>query len=187
MAGLAGLRGFGVEFRLAFATSPAADLSPGETDLVARLGSEERRASWRLGRAAMKSVLLDLGEDPDTSRLRFPHPRFSLSHSGGVAAALGLLEGRGAGIDLETRVPGEDVARRVLGDAFDGGPDDWLRLWTVLEAGFKADPGNAGRTVNEYRPEDPGALEGVLRRGDLRLRYGSVRAHGGWLTLARVD
>jgi 4'-phosphopantetheinyl transferase EntD len=186
VAGLAGLRGFGVEFRLAFASAPVTELSPGEIDLVSRLGSDERRASWRLGRAALKSVLSDLGEDPDTSRLRFPHPRLSLSHSGGVAAALGLPEGKGAGIDLETREPGEEAARRVLGDAFDGGPDDWQRLWTVLEAGFKADLANAGRTVNEYRPEDPAALEGVLRRGELRIRYGSVRAHGGWLTLART-
>lgn len=186
MAGLSGTPRLGADFRIAFATSPATDLSPGERGRLDSLGSGERRASWLLGRAALKSLLSDLGEDPDSSRLGFPHPRFSLTHSAGSAAALGLPEGKGAGIDLETRVPSEAVARRVLGASFAGGPDDWLRLWTVLEACFKADLANAGRTVNEYRPEDPAALEGVLARGRLRLRYGSMRAFGGWLTVARA-
>jgi 4'-phosphopantetheinyl transferase EntD len=181
------LPGFGADFRLAVATSPAAELSPGETDAFARLGSEARRSSWLLGRAALKSVLADLGESSDTSRLSFPHPRLSLTHCAGTGVALGIPGGAGAGIDLERRAPGREAARRVLAaEGLSGSPDDWLRLWTVKEACFKADLENAGRTVAEYVVEDPTAAEGVLRRGARRFRYGSLRALGGWLTLARA-
>lgn len=120
--------------------------------------------------------------DVDTSRLRFPHPEISLTHAGDVAVAVRCAGARGTGVDLEVRPPSERAARRFLAAAefaATSGPDDWLLLWTVKEACFKADLDNAGRTVMEYAVDGPEA-----RRGRRRFRHASLRAFGGWLTVA---
>jgi 4'-phosphopantetheinyl transferase EntD len=147
------------------------ELTPGEHATLATLKAEARRESWLRGRAALKRLLGNV----DTSRLRFPHPEISLTHTADVAVAVSCKGARGTGVDLEIRPPSERAARRFLSDlefAAAAGPDDWLLLWTVKEACFKADLRNAGRTVVDYAVKD------------LRFRHASVRAFGGWLTVA---
>ncbi len=151
---------------------PAERLTSGEEGVLSTLKAAARREGWLRGRAALKKLL---GKDLDSSRLRFPHPEISLTHAGEVAVAV-LCEGaRGTGVDLELRPPSERAARRFLSAAEFAaalGPDDWLLFWTVKEACFKADLRNRGRTVLDYAVQDP------------RFRHASLRAFGGWLTVA---
>lgn len=164
-------RALGRPIRLAAATEEARDLTPGERAALARFRAERRRASWLRGRAALKALLGDV----DTAALRFPHPELSLTHTRDVAVAVACEGARGVGVDLETRPPSERAARRFLSPAeleAAGGPDGWLLLWTVKEARFKADLDNQGRTVLQYPLDDP------------RFRHASVRAFGGWLSVA---
>ncbi|HEX7900199.1 MAG TPA: 4'-phosphopantetheinyl transferase superfamily protein [Planctomycetota bacterium] len=164
-------RALGLPMRLAAAAEVAVDLAPGERTALDRLKAERRRDSWLRGRAALKALLGGI----DTSALRFPNAELSLTHTEDVAVAVACEGAGGVGIDLEVRPPSERAARRFLSAAeFEaaGGPDGWLRLWTVKEARFKADLRNQGRTILEYAAEDP------------RFRHASVRVFGGWLTVA---
>ena len=164
-------RALGLPMRLAAAAEPAAALSPGERATLQGLKAERRRESWLRGRAALKALLGDI----DTSTLSFPHPELSLTHTEDIAVAVACEGAGGVGVDLEVRPPSERAARRFLSEeefAASGGPDGWLRFWTVKEACFKADLGNKGRTILEYSPQDP------------RFRHASVRVFGGWLTVA---
>jgi 4'-phosphopantetheinyl transferase EntD len=157
--------------RLAAAAEPTDALAPGERAALEKLKAERRRASWLRGRAALKALLGDV----DTSTLSFPHPELSLTHTEDIAVAVACEGALGLGVDLELRLPSERVARRFLSEeefAAAEGPDDWLRLWTVKEARFKADLHNKGRTILEYASRDP------------RFRHASVPVFGGWLTVA---
>jgi phosphopantetheinyl transferase len=164
-------RALGLPLRMAAAAEPARTLSPGERAALDTLKAQRRRESWLRGRAALKALLGDV----DTSTLRFPHPELSLTHTEDVAVAVACPGAGGVGVDLETRPPSERAARRFLSSAEFAqapGPDDWLRLWTVKEALFKADLRNQGRVVTQYALDDP------------RFRHASIRVFGGWLTVA---
>ena len=164
-------RALGLPMRLAAAAEAADVLSPGERAALEKLKAERRRESWLRGRAALKALLGDI----DTSTLRFPHPELSLTHTEDVAVAVACDGAGGVGVDLEIRPPSERAARRFLTEsefAASGGPDGWLRMWTVKEACFKADLKNKGRTILEYASQDP------------RFRHASIRVFGGWLTVA---
>lgn len=132
----------------------------------------------RLGRAALGGVIGRLGGNLRADDLTFPHPRYSLTHSAGWAVALGVNapELLGVGIDLELdRVPDPRSARFFL----TGAEETWwaalpavrrssqlLRLWTVKEALFKADPANAATGLADYHLERPGLDAGpALRTG----------------------
>lgn len=170
MNGAPFVRALGLPMRLAAAAEPASGLTPGERAALDRLKAERRRESWLRGRAALKALLGDV----DTTALSFPHPEISLTHTEDVAVAVACEGARGVGVDLEVRPPSERAARRFLSEAEFAGtsPDDWLRLWTVKEARFKADLRNKGRTILEYGIDDP------------RFRHASVPVFGGWLTVA---
>jgi hypothetical protein len=137
----------------------------------------------------------------DTSALAFPHPRLSLTHSAGVAVAAWLAVDpersvSGIGVDYEAMRPMRDgTARFYLADAERAalGPNpregDLLRLWTVKEALFKANPGNRegdGRYLAQYVLDgSPHALDGTAHApGGLALRYVSVAVGDGFLSLA---
>jgi len=164
-------RALGLPLRLVAAAEPATELAPGEQAAFEKLKAAPRRQSWLRGRTALKALLGDV----DTSHLRFPHPELSLTHTEDVAVAVSCPGAAGVGVDLETRTPSERAARRFLSPgefAQAPGPDDWLRLWTVKEALFKADLRNKGRVVTQYALDDP------------RFRHASIRVFGGWLTVA---
>jgi acyl carrier protein len=106
-------------------------------------------------------------------RWRFPHPRASVTHTERAGAAAVLVSGpaSGVGVDLEHDRPvSPAMTRFYLRD--DEPPGDPLRLWTVKEAMFKADPGNATRLLRDYRVSDPA------------YQHTSVRYRGGWLSVA---
>ena len=171
-------------------------LTPSEAASLEEMIAPPRRASWLLGRAALKELLEALGEDGDTSLLRFPHPRVSLSHSGGWAVALGVPApgGGGIGVDLEVRrAPRPGAERKFLApseiswiEAIDPArrPHELLRLWTVKEAAFKADPDNAGLGMAEYVTDRPELMEGAVRRGGRTFRVFSSELPGGFLSAA---
>ncbi len=174
-------------------------LSPRERIRYRALEALPRRESWLKGRSALKRLLLRLGERDDTSEVRFPHPRFSLTHSGRYAVAIGTDSDRlgGIGIDLEVgRSPHPDSARFFLTPE----ERDWLnrqresdrpahllRLWTVKESLFKADPGNDETGLPDYRMKDPGAWRGTafVRHGrEIEMHYASYPCGEGWISIA---
>ncbi len=146
----------------------------------------EESASGRIALDTLRSCLGDAGSEP----LRFPHARYSLSHARGAAVAIGLLDTvpRGIGLDLEwTRPLPEGGERFYLSDRERqrlAGADP-LRLWTLKEALFKADLGNASTRLHHYelRSADPSSGFGISRGGVL-FRYTSLELDGGFLSVA---
>ncbi|TJZ96058.1 phosphopantetheine-binding protein [Actinacidiphila oryziradicis] len=127
----------------------------------------------RAGRHALRIAAAVAGLPGDPAGYRFPHPRASVTHTDqvGVAAVLVAGPAAGVGVDLEHDQPVRPAtARFYLHD--DEPHDDLLRLWTVKEAMFKADPANATRTLRDYRADDPA------------YQHVSARHLGGWLTVA---
>nr|WP_269327754.1 4'-phosphopantetheinyl transferase superfamily protein [Kineosporia mesophila] len=129
----------------------------------------------------------------DTSAYRLPSEQLSLSHAAGIAvAAVPLLPGtvNGIGVDLELdRDPVPATARfyltRTERQLAGSDPRSLLRLWTVKEALYKADPANAGTALFEYELDDPAAPHGTARhRSGRRFHYRSVPVHRGVLTIA---
>jgi 4'-phosphopantetheinyl transferase EntD len=174
-------------------------LAPKEFAAFNEFPSTARRDAWLRGRAALKRLLLRLGQDEDTSGIHFPNARCSLTHSGGCAIAVGVEEARlrGIGVDLETgRTPRLESARFFL----DRREQEWClefepsvrsehlqRLWTVKEALFKADPRNRETGLLDYAIEDPGKSTGrafATAGKELELAYGSFRFDGGILSMA---
>ena len=177
--------------RLAVSDEPLAmsRLSRGEAACLATM-SELRRPSWLRGRSALKRLLATLGSDEDTATIAFPHPRLSLTHSGGIAVAVST-ECQGTGIDLEGRrrlrpdtacffLALAERERSALAGA------DLLRLWTVKEAVFKADVENGGRGLSDYVLADLQCAIGLARRrgGGRAFRYASLDWGRGVLTAA---
>ena len=175
------------------------DMSPGESVRFDQVATTPRLDSWLKGRAALKRLLAYLGEDQDTSALEFPHRRFSLSHTEGYAVALGSqgVELEGTGIDLElNRVIRPEAARFFLTRPeqrwvtrlpHPDQPVNLLRLWTVKEALFKADPLNGATGLLDYSVEEPGLDTGnACRTGEnlLHLRYASFHLEEGFLSIA---
>ena len=175
---------------------PEDRLCAGEREELSRMTAPERRESWLRGRAALKRLAAAIGTDPDTSVLRFPHPRLSLSHSASWAVAIGLGSGAagGLGVDLELKAaPKPETARKFLNPSemvwlrrMDEGEHPRLlhRLWTVKEALYKADPENAGKSLRDYALADPGFVAGRARRGSRLFHYATFEVPEGFLSVA---
>ena len=140
---------------------------------------QQHQQQHRPGRAALRVAAAVAGLPGDPDGYRFPHPRASVTHAERAGAAAVLVGGpaAGVGVDLEhDREITHAMARCYLHDEelrlAQGTGDDPLRLWTVKEAMYKADPGNAARIVRDYRVADPA------------YQHSSVRYRGGWLTVA---
>jgi len=161
-----------------------------------------RHEGWIRGRSALKKLLSALKMDLDTSTLTFPHPTISLSHTKDWAVAIGVLAGPmkidGIGIDLELSRPVQDEhARFYLSKSErESAIDDKqrLRLWTVKEALFKADPDNHDAVVGHYRVQTPSALSGQARNRKGRIFFYACEKspidkffsekQGGWMSWA---
>jgi hypothetical protein len=192
------LETFSLPILICFENQPLPEdrLAPGEREDLARMTAPGRRESWLRGRNALKRLQASLGGSEDTSTLKFPHPRLSLTHSESWAVAVGSTSPKllGLGVDLEVKsVPKPETAPRFLNPA----EMVWLRrmddpdrpkmlhrLWTVKEAIFKADPENAGRTLKQYGLADPGYAAGKARRGERVFYYASFEVPGGFLSVA---
>ncbi len=175
-------------------------LSAGEMERFAELKTTPRRRCWLRGRQALKRLLVRMGESDDTSCIRFPHRRLSLTHAASYAVAAGTGPAStlaGIGVDLELdRAPHPRSARFFLtameqewiGDLPDNSQGlQLLRLWTVKEALFKSDPDNSNRMLYDYAVDVPGAQIGNARRvgnDTVQIRYLSVETERGFLTVA---
>jgi len=147
-------------------------LAPKELARLKELPSCARQDSWLRGRAALKPLLARLGEDDDTSTVIFPNARFSLTHSGEYAIAVGadISSLVGVGVDLEIdRKPRLESApfflsreeqRWCMGLEKSVRSQHLLRLWTVKEALFKSYPYNQETSLLDYKFEDPGKRKG---------------------------
>jgi len=160
------------------------ELSPGEAAQLGRLRFPRRREAWLRGRTALKCLLSALGLDSDTSLLRFPHPQFSITHSGGIGVAVGTRSTglSGIGVDYESRPPSPGSAAHFLAPAERGvrrTPSELLRLWTIKEACFKADPGNSDSWLPDYSVRGRAAW-----KGPARFAYRSRRFARGFLSVA---
>jgi len=192
------LETFSLPIQACFERDPVAEdrLTAGERTVYETLAAPGRRASWLRGRAALKRLQSALGGSEDTSTLKFPHPKLSLTHSESWAIAVGSSSPKllGIGVDLEVKgVPRPETARRFLNPAelvwlrrMDEGdrPKMLHRLWTVKEATFKADPENPGKTLRDYGLADPGFIAGKARRGERVFYYASFEVPDGFLSVA---
>lgn len=180
----------GVSIRVRGTTHPATEnaLSPREREVLGRLRPGPRRNDWLLGRAALKALL----DGADTSEVRFPHRRLSLTHAAGRAFATGGggEQTLGLGIDFEGWRPTDPrTARFFLHDherPDERSPDDeLLRRWTIKEALFKATPANSRMALLDYYLDDPANPVGraTSSRGQV-LRYASGFLPHGPLTVA---
>jgi 4'-phosphopantetheinyl transferase EntD len=163
----------GLRVAVADQPCPRAQLTLSERRRCEAFMTEARQDSWLRGRAALKQLLEALGEPAETAALAFPHPRVSLTHSGGYAVAVGSHDPalRGVGVDLELRPAlRRETARWFLGPherrwlarcRAAEAPSELLRLWTVKEAVFKADPRNQGRVLASYRLPAPAGPSGM--------------------------
>jgi 4'-phosphopantetheinyl transferase EntD len=174
-------------------------LTPREHVHLGKLATSPRRLSWLKGRSALKRLLSSLGEDEETGGIGFPNPRFSLTHSGDFAVALGTgsAELRGIGVDLEVNRPlRRETSRFFLGESEQAWAmsldesvrtKNLLRLWTIKEALFKSDPRNLERWFTDYRIEAPSAHAGrAFVRGEeaQEFRYFCFEVEEGFLSVA---
>jgi phosphopantetheinyl transferase len=180
---------------------PLSSLTHDERRRVESFGSSPRAEAYRRGRSALRALLARLGENPATS-FGFPHPRFSITHSGSAAIAFGIRAGQtqaGAGIDYEASARVSRKAERFFLRSSEcrwlrlvGRPaarKQRLRLWTVKEALFKADLENANTFLRDYATSDPSATSGwakpsVPSAWPEAWRYASLEVGGGFLTAA---
>jgi hypothetical protein len=183
----------GIRAQLAISDVPAAieSLTPGELAQSRKLGSGPARLDWLRGRAALKALL---GPGYDTSGLRFPNRAISLTHSGGLAAAVRAdHDCEGIGIDFEPWGPdvGPRAAHLFLAPGeLDGTlpPGGLLQLWTIKEALYKATPANKGYLLGDFEVHDTAAVFGEATgpRGEM-LRYAALRLEPGSLAIAVCD
>lgn len=191
----------GISLRAAVTMKPidVNRLSSKERSHLETLGNDRRLVSWLTGRAALKTLLTRLGEPDETMELEFPHRRYSLTHSGSYAVAVGTSSDElvGIGVDLEIHRPVRRETSRVF---LDDREQAWLeschetsitkellRLWTVKESLFKSDPENGKRWFSDYRIETPSAQSGrafLKDASDAELRYTTVEFYEGFLSAA---
>jgi 4'-phosphopantetheinyl transferase superfamily len=149
-------------------------------------------------RRALRIVRRSIGEGHQ-AKISFPHARFSISHAGATGAAVGVAPGAtaGVGVDFEPIRQIDPATARffltereqawVAGLSSDRVSAELLRLWTVKEAVFKADLGNAHALVGDYEVEEPAAITGTARRvrgHALPCRYSTLEEDLGLLTVA---
>jgi acyl carrier protein len=142
--------------------------------------SSQRRVDYLTSRRARRlaTATADLGRfDSRTA----PARSVSVAHSGGwgaCAAALSPVPGwlLGVGVDAEASRAANPRAARFYLDADEQACLDraepsersaeQVRMWTIKEAIFKADPDNAEHILLDYRLRLPGADAGVARHVD---------------------
>jgi acyl carrier protein len=179
------------------------ELTGGELAAYADLPHGPRRREWLTARRALRQALARLGRPADTSAYRFPSRAASLSHSAGASVAAVAVGGPGAvagvGVDIEL----DRAARPGIAPFFLQGAElSWiagipgrlqpaalLRLWTVKEALFKADPVNAVTTLRDYAIADASYQGTAIRAGvagapALDFRYISIALPRGFLSVA---
>lgn len=161
-------RRLGIPLRLSVVCSPP------------RPGESRRAHSKRLGRLARRN-------------LRGRHR--SLSHSGTIAVAVATsAKVAGIGVDFELDRPMKEHAGRFF---LTKDERRWvrqqptpkraaalLRLWTIKEALYKANPENFRTSLVDHRLRTPGRWTGTANVLGRTQRYASLRFRGGFITVA---
>lgn len=192
-----GSLGFDLRLAVAARPLPAGRLSIRERSRAALFVTAARRIEWLTGRAALKRLLAALGTKTDAADILFPNSQYSLTHSGGIAVAAGVGRAgpRGVGVDLELR-PGMDPrAARFFLTPYERScvelagtlpAAELLRLWTIKEAVYKADPENRGRVLADYGLPEPARACGraAASCGGGQFRYASFAVPRGYLAVA---
>lgn len=150
-----------------------------------------------LGPQALVDALATLARNTDRAALVLPDPEVSLTHSDRATVAAATRGAAGIGVDHERmRGVSSAVGRWFLDDPTlrwlarldrPRRSHELIRLWTVKEALFKADPENARRCLGDFALADPAALAGRARvSGDSRrvFRYATTEFAGGALSVA---
>lgn len=175
------------------------ELTIGEKAQAAALPSDARRRSWLVARRALRRALADSRLPTDTSTYGFPHRRASLSYDRSYVVAAVADDAEvliGVGVDVQTgRAPEPETARLFLAEhereALESTPalrqrGELLRMWTVKEALYKADPDNAATLdLRRYHLDDPRARCGEARTATAaRFHYRTLALCQGFLTVA---
>jgi 4'-phosphopantetheinyl transferase EntD/acyl carrier protein len=177
------------------------ELTAGEREAHRSLPGGPRRRAWLTGRRALRAALTGCGLPADTSLYRFPSPLASLSHSGdrAVAAVVPARPARVAGVGVDIELDRECDPRtapfflteaeraRLTAAPAPARAAALLRLWTVKEALFKADPDNAAAVLRDYAVADPAARRGQAVRAAapaVEFRYLSLAVPRGFLSVA---
>ncbi|MDX1432028.1 MAG: 4'-phosphopantetheinyl transferase superfamily protein [Gammaproteobacteria bacterium] len=189
----------GIELELAVAREAVvpARLTRAERRVYHNLAHTPRARSWLLGRAALKRLRTRVEGCEETADLVFPNPRYSLSHSRGVAVAVADAgaEAGGLGVDIEIGRHVDAAAARFFLSARERRalaslparrrPEALLRLWCIKEAVFKANPDNAGLLLADHELADPLASRGLATAAcGRRLAYASWSRDNACLALA---
>ncbi len=177
-------------------------LTPDELNKCKYAQNSSRYFDWVRGRCALKRIRSSLNKDLDITKLSFPHPFLSLSHTKDCAVAVGILNGgktvKGIGIDLELDREISIKHTKFYLNEFESdlkiNNDYMLRLWTVKEALFKADPNNDSNVLKDYIVKNPKALSGkATNKKGHTFYYKSIKnpadkflgeQRGGWMSLA---
>lgn len=159
---------------------PLSQLSLNERKVYNSFFTQSRQADWLKGRNALKALLLKKGQSTDTQRLSFPNQALSLTHNNGMAIAIAMDGVSGVGVDFEAwhRVKPQ-MARWFLTTT----EQSWLstlseqkfdyefvRLWTVKEALFKAAMNNEQLALIDFQLDKPSAMTGIA----------AVKHHPSW-------
>ncbi len=168
-----------IDLLFSFSSSFPEQLSCGEQKQMQKFYSLPRYKNWMLGRSALKNLLSTLDLDSDTSKLKFPNHKFSLSHCSNLAVAAGLTSKQqlieGVGVDIEfNRSLSDNHAKFFLSSEerkIIQSDNHRLRLWTIKEALFKSDPNNNETVLRDYKIENPIRLQGEARNNTGRSFY----------------
>ena len=166
-----------IDVLLSFSSVYPEKLSRNEKRQAEQLSNLPRYRSWMYGRSALKTLLLNLNLDLETSQLEFPNKRISLSHCSNVSVAAGFITKdesiEGIGVDIElTRIVSDSHAKFYLSSKerkITRNNDDRIRLWTVKEALFKADQNNKNKVLSDFKIKNP-----KLHRGKAQNNAGNL-------------
>ena len=156
----------------------ADELTGGEATVFAGLPGGPRRRMWLTARRALRQALSACGLPTDTSGCGLANPVASISHCADLAVAAVAVPRPvavvGVGVDIEidrTLQPRTapffltETERFWLATAPETDrSQELLRLWTVKEALFKADPSNNETVLREYCVASPPDYRGCAAR-----------------------
>ena len=190
------------ELVIAFNSNDDHHLSSSELNECKYSTNSSRYFDWISGRSALKTILSTLNKDLDVTKISFPHPFLSLSHTKDCAVAIGILNSgnavKGIGIDLELDRKVSTKHMKFYLNDFESdlkiNNDHMLRLWTVKEALFKADPNNDSNVLKDYIVKNSKTLSGkATNKKGHTFYYKSIKnpadkflgeQRGGWMSLA---
>ena len=190
------------ELIIAFSDKNEGCLTSSELNDCKYTKNSPRYFDWIGGRSALKMIITYLNKNLDVTKISFPHPFLSLSHAKGCAVAIGVSNKtnsvKGIGIDLELDRKVSTKHMKFYLNDFESdlkiNNDHMLRLWTVKEALFKADPNNDGNVLKDYIVKNSKTLSGkATNKKGHSFYYKSIKnpadkflgeQRGGWMSLA---